>query len=210
MRLRGALALVVELAARALEAFVERTGDFGWNRPEAHPLRLGVADFLFKGPPPRPFVLRASRGAARDRVGRQPLAPLLREHLGWGQTCLTCRLRRDQFLDSREQFFHPLSRRLGIEVGAGKGGGPRRHQTADRLEVARGHVLLDSARKFRRLLPAGARLLHGGMEIFRRGTDLGSGYRNERFELANHDVAYRGLLLELHLIAMLVTIEEAV
>src|SRR6185503_18622903 len=117
--LRRAFPLIVETAARALEALVERPGDVGRHGAEPHPLGLGAANVLLGSPPARLFVFRAA--AARDRVGGQPLAQLLCEPLGRRHLALgpwRAAGAVQTLLDLRHQLFHPLPGHVGIEVCA--------------------------------------------------------------------------------------------
>src|SRR5205809_1096265 len=73
-------ALIVKLAAGALEALVERARDVGGHRAEPRPLRLGAAHFLLRLAPAGLFGMRHGLTSGH-RVGRQPLAPALGEQL---------------------------------------------------------------------------------------------------------------------------------
>src|SRR5215204_170400 len=99
--LRGALARVEELAARALEALVQWTSDVWRHRPEPHPLRLRAAYFLLIGSPAR-FLVFGGTTPARHRVGGQTFTQLLRQQFGGREIRGLRRLRGDDFLDARQ------------------------------------------------------------------------------------------------------------
>src|SRR5687768_15397438 len=155
---------VVETPARALEALVERAGDFRRQGAEARPLRLRVAHFLIGGAPARLVVFAAALPAGHGVAG-QPIAPLLREQLRRRERRLRTAPFRDQLLDTGDELLHALARHVGIEIGAGEGRRPGGDETAERLVIPRRHVLLDPARQLRRLRPADARILDGLVQI---------------------------------------------
>src|SRR5687767_4025089 len=105
---------VKETPAGALEALVERAGDFGWDGGEARPLRLRAADFLFGRAPPRVFVVGAAL-AAGHRVAGEPVAPLLRQQFRRRERRLRPALLRNQLLDARDELLHALARHVRIE-----------------------------------------------------------------------------------------------
>ena len=73
--------MLEQSAAGALESLVQRPGNLRRNRTEPHPLSLGRAHFLLDGSPPG-LLGFGSTCTTGHRIGRQPLAQLLRQKLG--------------------------------------------------------------------------------------------------------------------------------
>jgi hypothetical protein len=157
-------------AACALEAIRQRASYGFRDGSDSRPAGLCLAHIVLSGPDAAAFVDLAADGVRRKRFFEHR-----REAGGGGQRRFVARRGSakcgGELFDPADQGFHPLTIRLGVEVGAGEYLGPRGAQALERRGEAfielRGAGGLDTSCGYL-LLPAGPERADSCDEVRRR------------------------------------------
>ena len=162
---------VGDAAGGALEPIRERPPHLIGHRSDPRQRRLRLAHVVARGAEPAVVV-----GLAADRVGGQRFLqhrrhPRGRRQRGVGAGRRRAAERLRERLDPRDDRFHLLAVRVGIEIGAAEHRRPARDDRGERLREAlverERAIAIDAARGDLRL-PAAAQRAHRGHQIGRR------------------------------------------